>query len=203
MFPGARSLIINHSIDAGTVLPYVKKAQALGFDVLITNTNDNDRDGEEIIGSETPETHAETVWKKLVQPSNAKSIAVVAHSYGGHVATKLSSKFREDFENKVFAVAFTDSVHSSYGVKSRLSKIGTNFVSSSKPLGTLERSYSGDMPRVSAGHTKHEMTSFACIDALFEFVEKMYKQEREIKADDSASEETPIAAKKSKKEEEL
>jgi len=174
----SRSLVINHSLDAGTVLPYVKRAQAQGFEVIIANTNDNRRDGKEIAGSRTPEEHADTVWRKVVQPSNARSIVVVAHSYGGHVAARLSVKFEEDFENKVFAVAFTDSVH--MGSDSRLSKIGINFVSSDKPLGTPERGYSSDgMPRVSAGHPKHEMTSYACTEALFEFIEKMYDQERE------------------------
>lgn len=171
-------MIINHSLDAGTVLPYVKQAQAEGFDVIITNTNDNRRDGNEIEGNGSPEEHAETVWKKIVQPSNAKSIAVVAHSYGGHVVARLSKKFEEDFKTKVFAAAFTDSVHGSCGAKSRLAKIGTNFVSSDKPMGTPERGYSDDMPRVSAGHPKHEMTSHACIEALFKFLSKMYNQER-------------------------
>lgn len=113
-----------------------------------------------------------------MQPSNAKSIAVVAHSYGGHVACDLSHKFKDDFDSKVFAVALTDSVHGSSNKNNRLSKIGINFVSSDKPLGEEERSYSGDMPRVSAGHQKHEMTSYACMEALFEFVQKRYNEER-------------------------
>jgi len=172
----ARSLIINHSLDAGTVLPYIKRAQAKGYEVIITNTNDNYRDGKEIVGSGSPEEHGVTVWKQVVQPSNAKSIAVVAHSYGGVVVTRLSKKFEDDFDSKVFAVAFTDSVHSS--ANSRISRIGINFVSSSKPLGTPERGYSDGMPMVSAGSSKHEMTSYACIDELFKFLDKMYEKER-------------------------
>ena len=157
-------------------MPYVKRAQALGYEVVITNTNDNYRNGDKIVGSGSPEEHGETVWKKVVQPANAKSIAVVAHSYGGYVASRLSKKFKEDFEKKVFAVAFTDGAES--GGNSRLSKIGINFVSSNKPLGTTERDYSNGMPRVSAGTPQHEMTSFSCIDVLFEFIAKMYEQER-------------------------
>lgn len=164
-------------MDAGTVFPYVKRAQAQGFEVVITNTNDNRRNGEYIEGSRSPEEHAATVWEKVVQPSDAKSIAVVAHSYGGHVASSLSNKFGKDFKTKVFAVALTDSVHSSHGAHSRFSEIGTNFVSSDLPLGTPVQSYS-KMPAVSAGHPKHEMTSYACMEALFEFLAKMYQKER-------------------------
>lgn len=163
-------------MDAGTVLPYIRRAQAKGYEVIVTNTNDNYRDGKEIVGSGSPEEHGATVWKQVVQPANAKSIAVVAHSYGGVVVTRLSKKFEEEFNSKVFAVAFTDSVHGS--ANSRISKIGINFVSSSKPLGTPERGYNDGMPLVSAGTSKHELTSYACIDELFKFLDQMYEKER-------------------------
>lgn len=137
------------------------------------------RGGIRIKGSGSPEEHAHTVWKTIVQPANAKSIAVVAHSYGGHVATELSTQFPDDFDSKVFAVAFTDSVHSSRGMSRRLRSIGINFVSSDKPLGEPEGSWGkDDMPRVSAGHSKHEMTSYSCIEELFKFVQKRYQEER-------------------------
>jgi hypothetical protein len=150
----ARSLIINHCLDSGTILPYIKEAEKRGYEVVVTNTNDNRRDGHSIKGSRNPEEHANTVWETIIQPANAKSIAVVAHSYGGHVAHVLSKNYKEDFEKKVFVVALTDSVGSS---NRRLDKIGTNFVSSNKPAGTPLRS--DGMPLVSAGHPKHEMTS--------------------------------------------
>lgn len=158
-------------------MPYVKKAQAQGYEVIITNTNDNYRDGNRIVGSGSPEEHAKAVWETIVRPSNTKSIAIVAHSYGGVVVCSLEKKFKDDFEKKVFAAAFTDSVHGKEG--SRLANIGINFVSSTKPLGAVERGFSNDgMLRVSAGHPKHEMTSFSCIEALFEFVEKKFVEER-------------------------
>ncbi|CRL02422.1 CLUMA_CG015132, isoform A [Clunio marinus] len=107
----ARSLIINHSLDSGSILPYIKKAQEQGYEIVVTNTNDNHRDGKIIQDSGSPDEHAKTVWRKIVQPANAKSIAVVAHSYGGHISNVLSKMFKEDFDSKVFAVALTDSVH--------------------------------------------------------------------------------------------
>lgn len=50
-----------------------------------------------------------------------------------------------------------------------------NWVTSSDPLDT-ELETSRDIPCYSAGHTKHEWTSWACIEALFKFIETKYKQ---------------------------
>jgi len=172
-------LIINHSLDAGTVLPYVKRAQKLGYEVIITNTNDNYRGKEALFDSRSPEEHAYTAWKTFVQPANAETIVVVAHSYGGHVVCDLGNNFPKDFKERVIAVAFTDSVHYVRSINKRVSEIGMNFVASDKPLGTpVDARDNRDMPRVSAGHTKHEMTSYSCIDALFEFVQKRFEAER-------------------------
>lgn len=173
----ARSLIINDSINSGTILPYIKKAQDAGYEVIVTNTNDNERNGKRIEGNSSPEMHADSVWQTFVQSSNAKSIAVVAHSYGGVVVAHLASKFKEDFDEKVFAIAFTDSVHGR-GLSKRVNEIGVNFVTSDKPVNTILKSYDGNMQLRSAGHHKHEMTSWSCIDSLFEFLNQRYEEER-------------------------
>lgn len=184
----ARSLIINDSINSGTVIPYINKAKDDGFDVIITNTNDNYRNGKGIKGNESPEAHAESVWKKFVQPSNAKSIVIVAHSYGGVVTSQLAKKFKEDFDEKVKAIAFTDSVHGR-GLTMKVVDVGVNFVTSSEPLDTVLRKASSDNMEIrSAGHTRHEMTSWSCIEALFKFIEEKYNDEdspeaKKIKSD--------------------
>lgn len=157
------------------MLPYIKKARALNYEILITNTNDNRRNGNRIVGSGSPEEHGKTAWKEIVQPSSARSIAIVAHSAGGFVASDLSKSFKEDFNSKVFAVALTDSWPS--GTK-RMNDIGINFVASNEPLGTAMSRGDGDMLRVSAGHPEHEWSSSSCIEALFEFLQKRYDQER-------------------------
>ncbi|CAO1413679.1 unnamed protein product [Diamesa tonsa] len=193
----ARSMIINHSLDAGTILPYIKKAREQGFEIIVTNTNDNYRGRKPILGSENPEIHAKTVWEKFVMPANPEAVAIVAHSYGGHVAIELGEKYAKDFEEKVFAIAFTDSVHSSYGVTPKMRSIGINYVGSDKPLDTPEYDLHGDIIRVSAGHSKHEMTSYSCIESLFVFVDKKYK---EMKGSDEIKEDEPVEAKKAKTE---
>ncbi|CAG9811114.1 unnamed protein product [Chironomus riparius] len=181
----ARSLIINDSLNSGTVLPYVKLAQSRGYEVIITNTNDNYRDNKAIEGSGSPEKHADSVWKKFIQPSNPKKIAIVAHSYGGVITTHLASKFNDDFTQKVFAVAFTDSVHGSRGIDRHLANVGVNFVTSTAELNKVLSKSERDVERRSAGTTKHEMTSYKCMEKLFEFVdEKEIKFSGTIKKDE-------------------
>lgn len=179
----ARSLIINQSVDHGTMLPYIKKARDLGYEVLITNGNDNDRtiNGKrrEIPGSKSPEDHAKTVFEDIVIPANPESIAIVAHSYGGVVTMSLAKQFREFFQERVFGLGFTDSVH--YTPRNEellkfLHGIGRNFVSSQKPLNEIVSDKGADIPKYSAGHEKHEWTSYSSRDPLFEFLEKKYEQ---------------------------
>lgn len=111
----ARSLIINNSLDTGTQIPYIKKAKQLGYDVLVMNINDNERivNGQKfkIPGSETAIAHAKAVWDKLISPAKKlKRIAIVAHSYGGKVTLNLATYKPQEFKERVFALAFTDSV---------------------------------------------------------------------------------------------
>lgn len=102
------SLIINHSLEHGTQIPYIRKAKELGYEVLITNTNDVTPAPE----NSNPMEHAAYVWKHFVEKSKPESVAVVAHSYGGVVAMDLVSKFLKFFRSNVFAIGLSDSVHS-------------------------------------------------------------------------------------------
>jgi len=90
------SLIINNSLDHGSQLPYVRKAQKLGYDLLITNANDCKRfyNGKEnpIKGVETSRDHMKYVWENIVLPSNPESVAIVGHSYGGCLTLDLVRK---------------------------------------------------------------------------------------------------------------
>lgn len=113
----SRSLIMNHSLDKGTQLPYIRRAKALGYEILITNTNHNYRpvNGElkRIPGSENAPNHGRSVWDKFISPArNLRSIGIVAHSYGGIVTLDLAEHKLDEFKKLVFGVAFTDSVHS-------------------------------------------------------------------------------------------
>lgn len=113
----SRSLIINQSFNHGTQIPYIKRAIELGYDVLVTNTNHNygveDDERIRLKGNESPEDHIKTVWKELIEPAfdTIESFAVVAHSYGGVVTLKMIEEHPDEFIQKCFGIAFTDSVH--------------------------------------------------------------------------------------------
>lgn len=90
-------LIINNSLDHGTMLPYIKRAQSLGYDILVNNTNDNSRyinnKYKPIKGLSEPESHAAYVWEHIVMPSNPESVVIVAHSYGACITKYLVSSY--------------------------------------------------------------------------------------------------------------
>lgn len=96
---------------------------------MVLNSNDNYRRDKKIPHSGSSEEHAKYVWEEYIQNTKATSILIVAHSYGGILTVMLSEKQKEQFEKKVKAVAFTDSVHSFSGVKvsEHLKKVSYRF----------------------------------------------------------------------------
>jgi len=169
----ARRLIMNEDLDKGTVLPYVEEARNHNWGVLVMNTNLNEIDGKEIPGSDSPESHAVTVWEQMIKKSKAEKVVVLAHSYGGLVTVELANVFKKDFLGRVEGVLLTDSVHGRLTrdkeLDRKLSRVGRNWVSSEKPLGTLvDRVRGGDrIECVSAGHEQHEWTSWAASRDIF------------------------------------
>ncbi|XP_063602571.1 cotranscriptional regulator ARB2A-like isoform X2 [Penaeus indicus] len=179
----ARRLIINDTLDSGTQIPYIKRAMEDGYAVLVMNTNDNFRINKKkkqvpIRGSESPERHAVHVWKYYLQGTQAKYVALVAHSFGGCVTTALFETFKEEFQKRVFAVAMTDSVHFIYNFSAfkELVKISRNWVRSQQQLGTKLETKKGDIQQVSSGVRIHEETSWASIDGVFEYFRRRYDQ---------------------------
>ncbi|KAI4499997.1 hypothetical protein M0802_004867 [Mischocyttarus mexicanus] len=177
----ARRLIINDCLYTGTQIPYVKKAKELGYGLFVLNTNDNSRiiNGKtnKIKGSEGPHEHMRTAWYDYIGPSKSKYVAIVAHSYGGEC---VAMKHAEEFTRKVFAVGLTDSVHSAPFIGfSHVVKVSRNWICSDKPLDSDMEYPSEDIKRVSAGHKVHELSSSACIDSLFRFIEERYKSTRD------------------------
>ncbi|KAH8361915.1 UPF0528 protein CG10038 isoform X1 [Drosophila serrata] len=178
----ARSLIINNSLDHGSQLPYVRQAQKLGYDLLITNANDSKRfyNGKDNIikGVEEPVKHTKYVWKNIVLPSKPESVAIVAHSYGGFLTLDLVDEFLDFFKEKVFAIAFTDAVMSGPQASNKdyLQSVACDWVTSKAPLDTPVSASKDGIRKVSAGHTKHEWTSYSAIDSIFKFMEEKYEQ---------------------------
>lgn len=96
----------------GTQLPYIKTALSKDYGVLVLNPNDNCLpNGQKIPHSSSGEEHTSYVWNNYVKKTKATSIAIVAHSYGGVLTVTLADQLKKEFEKRVKAIAFTDSVH--------------------------------------------------------------------------------------------
>lgn len=55
-------------------------------------------------------------------------------------------------------------------------QITRNYVTSNEPLDKVLTDRPVDVVRASAGHSKHEWTSWAAETAVFEFIENLYQQ---------------------------
>ena len=73
----SRRVIMNDSLEEGTMFPYIEKAKDLGYAILCMNSN------EKGISSASDTEHCYTAWTNLVSPSVATKIVIIAHSAGG------------------------------------------------------------------------------------------------------------------------
>lgn len=109
----ARALILFDSIEHGTMIPDIQQAIKLGFDVLVLNTNNNFRmvNGAYFNIPNQQQEHITAVWEQLVEPAfhQINTFGIVAHSAGGNQVLKLANDYPDEFIQKCFAIAFTDS----------------------------------------------------------------------------------------------
>ncbi|XP_033611149.1 FAM172 family protein homolog CG10038 [Cryptotermes secundus] len=179
------SLLINDSLQSGSQIPFIKRARELGYAIIVMNPNENTKVvGGKIIkikNSQNAKEHAHYIWKHYVKEMTPKHIAIIAHSYGGFLTVDLATQYYSDFHSRVFAIALTDSVHSLEmqkvppRVSEYLQKVSRNWASHDTPLDTpLPSKMAGDIPRVSAGHTRHEMTSWSSFESVFTFLQERY-----------------------------
>lgn len=113
-------------MDHSTQIAYVQKAIEMGYDVLVSYTNNNYRNenGKRIHleQNQSPDAHtASVLWNKLIAPiyHTIETFTVVAHGYGGSVTLRMADDNRDKLLAKCFAVVFigaTDSMHYSDGL---------------------------------------------------------------------------------------
>lgn len=173
----ARSLCINNSLDEGSSLPEIKWALENKWSVLVMNNNMPMKTGTRDDTSNGRALHA---WKRFVRPSPARTIAILAHSYGGINTCTLIDYELESGDRSVLdriaCIAFTDSVHDSPRGDSEewfTNYLGhyrvRNWVQSDDPLDTEEDSYDC-IDCVSAGHRKHEFTTCSARESVHKFM---------------------------------
>ena len=93
-------MIINDSLESGTQISYIKKAQEIGYGVVVLNHNENTRTGYK---------HFEYIWENVIEMLNSR-VVIVAHSYGGQIAMTAVQRIAE-LRKRTFSIALTDSAH--------------------------------------------------------------------------------------------
>eukprot|EP01118_Nematostelium_gracile_P017835 TRINITY_DN7740_c0_g1_i1.p1 TRINITY_DN7740_c0_g1~~TRINITY_DN7740_c0_g1_i1.p1 ORF type:complete len:365 (+),score=109.06 TRINITY_DN7740_c0_g1_i1:70-1164(+) len=196
----ARALCINDSLTTGSILPYLDIAAKEGYGVILANPNFTHIEIKRRVSArtgngadaivktpislvETPFKHIHYVFDNFIQKAKAKEIVIIAHSFGGVLASQLLDDREEELfgkgkkPEKLKAIAFTDSVHSqnerwSKRVNDFMLKNTMNWATSTKPLNTKISVKTEGCPVVSAGTQVHEETSSCCIEPLWDFIRK-------------------------------
>jgi len=175
----SRGCCLNASLDIGSMIPYINWANNMGFSILIMNPNmriDPDT-GKSIKYCQSMDQHCLYVWKTFMKTCRAKNVYIVAHSAGGYCLTALLAQNTKEFIERVRKVALTDSFLGSVDnpdAKKFIHERTIHFAASAHPLGhPLGKEISG-MPKVSAGHPKHEYTSGCAKTLIFNLFEKDY-----------------------------
>jgi hypothetical protein len=189
------SLCINNSLETGTMLPYLRRAAAAGYGVVVFNPNENEADGVPVCGSENFTSHVKYVMDNVVSRCAANKVSILAHSHGGrafvsYLGTAGGSNLALTLTKRIHRLVFTDSYH----VQAQLAYLPNcakallkdasrtvNFVPDSAPLGprveewaSQEYSFS-EVEKgclcLSSGVLDHPSTNYAAMGAVFEFLE--------------------------------
>ncbi|XP_009502072.1 putative protein ARB2BP [Phalacrocorax carbo] len=198
--------IVSEGLEHGTQIPFIKMALQSHRGVIVLNPNDNFVDlktekklnfstrGESLPptrsiwwipkrGSSSPEEHTVYVWDHFISKSAAENVAFIAHGYGGLVFVDLLVQRKQEVMNKVYSVAFIDSVHniqhqtrSDPQIQEWIQKYCREWVSNSKPLGKAVGSLMKvNCPTVSAGTEKYDLAASCCLHAIFKYLKSMLK----------------------------
>ncbi|XP_025968212.2 putative protein ARB2BP [Dromaius novaehollandiae] len=199
--------IISEGLDHGTQIPFIKMALQSHGGVIVLNPNDNLMDlkienerlsistREESLSStqspwsipkrcsSSPEEHTMYVWDHFISKSAAKNVAFIAHGYGGLVFIDLLMQRKWEVMNKVYSVAFIDSMHNTEHqtrndpqIQEWIQKYCREWVSNDKPLdkpmGSLVKM---NCPTVSAGTEKYGLAPSYCLHAIFKYLKRALK----------------------------
>ncbi|XP_075370502.1 putative protein ARB2BP [Mycteria americana] len=199
--------IVSEGLEHGTQIPFIKMALRSHGGVIVLNPNDNFIDlktekarlnfstREESPtsmqsvwwipkrGSSSPEEHTMYVWDHFISKSAAKNVAFIAHGYGGLAFVDLLMQRKWEVMNKVYSVAFIDSMHNTQHqtrsdpqIQEWIQKYCHEWVSNSKPLDKAVSSLMKvNCPTVSAGTEKYGLAPSCCLHTIFKYLKSTLK----------------------------
>lgn len=172
----SRSICINDSLEAGSMIPYITQAINLNYSVLILNPNlrKDPLTGQNLEINLTSQSHCNYVWQNIVTKTKANQVYIAAHSFGGVCTVSLIKTHSAYFKKKVKAIALLDSVHKtvnelSFDQRKYFQAVAKNWKKSNKVLGTRISNASEGCECVSGGDQRHEYVSHAAIVEVFLF----------------------------------
>ncbi|KFQ32256.1 Putative protein FAM172B, partial [Mesitornis unicolor] len=192
-------IIVSEGLECGTQIPFIKKALQSHGGVIVLNPNDNFIDlktekerlsfstKEESLTSmqsipkrysSSPEEHTMYVWDHFISKSKAKNVAFIAHGYGGLVFVDLLVQRKREVMNKVYCVAFIDSMHniehqtgSDPQTQEWIQKYCCEWVSNTKPLDKAVHSLMKiNCPTLSAGTKNYGLAPSCCLRSIFKYL---------------------------------
>ncbi|XP_005506743.2 putative protein ARB2BP [Columba livia] len=215
---------VSEGLGRGTQIPFIKMALESHSEVIVLNPNDNfvdlNTENERLSFSareeaptslqsvwwlpkrcsSSPEEHTMYIWDHFISKSATKHVAFIAHGYGGLVFVDLLVQRKLEVMNKVYSVAFIDSVHnmrhqtrSDPQIQEWIQKYCREWVSDSKPLDKAVASLlKVNCPTVSAGTEKYGLAPSCCLHAIFKYLKSMLKAKMT-----TASRHSPVATRSS------
>jgi pimeloyl-ACP methyl ester carboxylesterase len=189
----SRKVIINESLDLGSMLAYVQACLHERLGVVIPNHSAPFVAGG--VKVDNAFTYMEHLWDTVLAPLPAQKFAFVAHSFGGAATVHLLCAREAAALKRLVGLAFTDSVHNLTGARKcdqtkafLKSSAACNWVRSTRPLDTPLRAKAGTRC-VSAGHNVHENCSGAAFASVMTFLKQQFARRhvplRSKKGDDS------------------
>ncbi|KAM6319650.1 putative protein ARB2BP isoform 1-T2 [Podargus strigoides] len=198
---------VSEGLEHGTQIPFIKMALQSHREVIVLNPNDNfvnlkteketfsfstreeSSTSKQSVwcipkrSSSSPEEHTMYVWDHFISKSAAKNVAFIAHGYGGLVFVDLLVQRKWEVMNKVYSVAFIDSMHniqhqtrSDPQIQGWIQKYCCEWVSNSKPLDRAVGSLiKVNCPTVSAGTEKYGLAPSCCLHAIFKYLKSTPK----------------------------
>ena len=147
----SRSLCLEQGLSKGSMIPYIERALAAKYAVLVLRPNTNSI-GEKpnnipILGSESPEIHALYVWENIVaKAENLNYIALLGYGNGASLCKDLllrqmvRSKEDESEVNRIRAFITIEASHiqeedDTSDIKDFVQQVGINLECNSAPKG--------------------------------------------------------------------
>ncbi|KAK6742085.1 hypothetical protein RB195_009757 [Necator americanus] len=170
----SRRLIMNENLEVGSQFPYIRRALANNWGVIVCSTNTDEE------FSDYPRLHLCSVYEQLLRDTNVQRFFVVAHSRGGSDIAKSLPHFKK--ENRFEVVCLTDSTGFEVPSCSTVESIynGTVFINwrVDKKLQKMAISNEEDnlqlcsrVHQIYAGTTEHERSSHAAYRSIFHVLE--------------------------------